>query len=43
MKSLVWVNWDTSFEHKKHGINVIEEIRQPKTHVMFHSVMFQLN
>ena len=43
MKSLFWVNWDTSLKHQEHGINVIEEIRQPKTHVMFHSVMFQLN
>ena len=43
MKSLFWINWDTSLKHQEHGINVIEEIRQPKTHVMFHSVMFQLN
>ena len=43
MKSLFWVNWDTSLKHQEHCINVIEEIRQPKTHVMFHSVMFQLN
>ena len=42
VKSLVLVRWYASFEHKEHGINVVEEIRQPKTHVMFHSVMFQL-